>query len=337
MGFTTTPVVPAAPKATVGGEGGDARAKAISAFMTSQSSAAQVGTIPTEVAVAAAASNTSLDAPESPPVDTSVPDEATPVAPEKALSPQYAALARKEKAIRSQVQQLKAREAAQAATLQAREEAIAAREAKAQAALDLESRLDSDPLSVLAERGVSYDKLTQLALNPPSEQDQAIKELKAEIAKLKGDVDGSKKTFEDQQTNSYKQAVNQIYQDAKTLVSKDPQFETIRTTGNVRDVVRLIERTFKEDGLLLSVEEAAAEVENHLFEEGMKITKVKKFQQQYKTTPSAAPATPAQDVTKQVPKQQQQGIKTLTNAMSATRPLTAKERAVLAFKGELKS
>jgi len=247
--------------------------------------------------------------------------------PEKALSPQYAALARKEKQIRSQVQEVRAKEAA----IQAREAAIAAKEAAAAKALELESRLEKDPLGVLAERGYTYDKLTQAALSLPSEQDQQYKALEAKIAELEGKLGNTQKTYEEQQTNAYKQALNQIRQDTAQLVKGNPDFEAIAATGSVNDVVELIETTFKKDGILLSVEEAAREVEEYLAEEAFKLTRLQKIQK--RLAPKAQPEpTPQQ----QARPQTQPPMKTLTNSIGANRPLTGRERAILAFKGELK-
>jgi phosphopentomutase len=120
--------------------------------------------------------------------------------------------------------------------------------------------------------------------------------------------------------------------EASSLVKNDPNFEAIRASGKgaVKQVVQLIERTFDQDGILLTVEEAAQAVEDHLVEEATKLTRIGKIQQRL-----AANAKTAQKPV-QTTGQSPQASKTLTNTMSTARPLSARERALLAFKGELK-
>jgi hypothetical protein len=251
-------------------------------------------------------------------------------APEEPLSSQYAQLARREKAIRAKALEIKAQEAA----FKAREEAVKALEAQYKTDYIAKSRLTEDPLSVLNEAGVNYDDLTNRILNQPRIEDAALagelKALRDEIKALKGEQEQTKRSYEENQTNAYKQAVETIRRDVATLVKTNPDFEVVHATGSVGDVVDLIERTFKEGlsdeypaGTVLDIEVAAKMVEDHLVEEALKIAKTKKITQ--KLQPAPAAATP-----KQSPP-----AKTLTNAMSANRPLTAKERALLAFEGKL--
>jgi len=250
---------------------------------------------------------------------------------ETPLSAQYAQLARKEKAIRDKAQGVKAQEVAFAAE----KAAWAAEKAELAAFKAQIDRLDKEPLAVMAERGITYDKLTEQALNQPSAEESAmmgeLKAMRAEIAALKGESETNRKSAVDQQTRAYQQAVAQIAKDAKALIDSDAAYETIKATDSTKDVVELIERTFKEDGTLLTIEEAAIAVEEYLVEEGLKFARLNKIQQKLKpATPPVAEAAPkTQGATTQQP------IKTLTNAHGASRQLTAKERAVLAFKGEL--
>ena len=245
------------------------------------------------------------------------------------LSSQYATLARKEKALRLQQQQMKARELA----LKAQEDAL---KAPAKPSFDESKyvprdRLTQDPFTVLNELGLTYDQLTEMALNAPKPEQMAImnemKALKSEIAALKGEQEKSSKSFEEKEKLQYTQAMNQIRNEVNHLVSVDPQFETIQATGSVGDVVELIERTFNEDGVLMSVEDAASQVEDYLVEAAMKLSRIKKIQQ--RLAPKAAPAQ------KNTTQSQQPQLKTLTNSVSSSRQLSAKERALLAFEGKL--
>lgn len=253
-------------------------------------------------------------------------------ASEEPLSSHYATLARKERALRAKSQQQELSMRAREAKLAEQEAAIKAKEAEYSSNYIPKEKLTTDTLNALLDAGLTYDQITEAMLAQQSQPDftksRAYIEMQNELKAVKQAQEDAKKTYNDQQTAAYQQAVNQIKTEAKKLVYTDPNFETIKTTNSVSDVVELIEETFKQDGVLLSVEEAAQLVEDHLVEEAMKITRIKKIQQRMQTSsPSAQKTTDA-------PKQQQ--LKTLTNQVSSTRQLSAKERALLAFKGELK-
>ena len=266
----------------------------------------------------------------------STPSEATKEV-EKPISDEYAKLARREKALRAkalqQEQALKAKEA----EIRAKEEALRAKEAEYQSRYIPKDTLKQDPLAALAELGLSYDQLTELALNAPKPEDLArAKEIKAmedKIKALEERQEKSQKAYDDAQTQAYQQAISQIRTETTNLVKSDPNFETINATGSINDVVELIEETFKKDGILLTVEEAATEVENYLVEEAYKLARLSKIQQRLKPAEKPA-ATPKQTVPQQSQAESKPLMKTLTNSVGVSRPLSARDRAILAFKGE---
>lgn len=310
----------------------DARARAIAKL--SEGSGAQVGETPADVAFAQAAANMSQTAEtkeesatlEGQDSKAEASEPSKPAATEdKALSPQYAAIARKERALRDQVRQFKAEQTA----FKAEQESARARQSQDSQGLISKDKLLKDPWSVLSENGITYDQLTSQALNPPSQQDQMIVKLEAKIAALEESNKQTNSNIEQRETQAYTQAVEQIRTDVKKMVFTDPNFETIKETRSVNDVVQLIEKTFKEDGVLLSIEEAAQAVEDHLVEEAMKITKIKKIQQrlgsQSLQKPKAEPKS----------SEQQPQLKTLTNSVGSTRQLSNKERAIAVMEGRL--
>lgn len=247
------------------------------------------------------------------------------------LSAQYAILARKEKALRQREQQLKAKEAA--LTAQKAPEAVKSPEIDLNKFVDRD-RLVKDPFTVLNELGLTYDQLTELALNAPRAEElqmqNEIRTLKEELKALKGETENTKKSFEESQKQQYDQAITQIRNEATQLVKLDPQFETVKATGSVNEVVELIERTFNEDGILLTVEEAAQQVESYLVDEAIKLAKLAKIQQ--KLRPQSQAEAPKQATGSQEKSQ----LKTLTNSVSSSRKLSARERAILAMEGKLK-
>ena len=133
------------------------------------------------------------------------------------------------------------------------------------------------------------------------------------------------------------EASNKLGTEAALLVDGGTDYETIKEMGAIEAIPLLIKEVFDSQGILMTVEEAAKEVEAQLLEEALKHAQLKKVQEKLK----AMSAPPAPEAPKSTDKPtQSQPSKTLTNAMSQTsKPLTQKERrerAILAFKGLLK-
>jgi len=344
----------ASPQAVQQAPATDSRAKAIAAFNAASSqpepqvvqnqtkvSAEEMSAIKPPTRQEDNSEGIQEDIPEEtvPPLEAKV--EETPEKPieDPALSRQFAQLARQERALRAKAQQ-------QEQALKAREEALAAREAALsqkdqtyKSGYFSKDTLKQDPLSILAQAGVSYEDLTQQILNQqpvdPRLQN-TINSLKSQIEELKSANEESKKSYAEQQTQAYQAAVKQIGLDVKNLVNSDPNFEAIKATGSINDVVELITETYNKDGILLSVEEAAQQVEDYLIEETTKLTRLEKIKRKLQEVAPTAASSTAKTSAETEPKQPQT-MKTLTNAASSSRQLSAKERAILAFKGELKS
>lgn len=251
---------------------------------------------------------------------------------EQALSPRFAQLARQEKAIRARSAQLKAEQAA----LEEAQKALKAREAEIQDKYVPKDRLSKETLAVLNELGVDYDTLTQQVLGEEADpRDVAISELKAELAALKGEVETTRKSYQDDKTKAYEDAKVQIKSSVTKLVNSDPNFETIKATDSIQDVVDLIESTFHEGldedrpkGTVLSVEEASQIVEDYLVEEAEKLARLSKIQK--RLAPKVETKTDSQP--KQDSSQQPQRQPTLTNGMTGApkREYTQRQRAVFA-------
>lgn len=278
-------------------------------------------------------------------IDKSTHEEATEETVEAPIAPkvdprqqEFDKLARQERAFRSKIQQ-------QEQALKAREAAIAAREAEL-TAKNTEYSSDryvsvedfkTDPLAVMAKTGLSYDQLTEQLLNQPQRDprmEATIKKLEAKIQSLESANETSQKTYQEREEANYQAAVRQISQDAKALIKSDPiAFEAISKTGSVSDVVELITETYNKDGIVLSVEDAAKQVEDYLVEEGFntvsKIDKIKK-RMQANAQPAASEKTPNPT------NKQPQTMKTLTNSVGAQKPLSVRDRAIAAMEGRLK-
>lgn len=237
--------------------------------------------------------------------------------PDPKLAAQFAALAKKEKAIRAMAQQIKAQQ-----------DALKAKEDQYTTGYIQKDRLTKDTLGVLAELGITQDQLAQAILSAPQNQTNDMQKLLARIDELEGKTTKVQQAFEEEKTNAYTQAVKQIDNEVKLLIDSDPYYETIKHYGHQAAVTKYIEQTFKDEGVILGVEEAAKFIEDQLHEGAMGAASLNKVKSKL------APAEQALQQ-QQIPKQQQ--ITTLTNAQSASsKPLSAKERAILAFQGKLK-
>lgn len=320
----------------------DARARAISMLSGAQAVPDQSNIAPEMMSAVAPPSptvNEELLANEPDPVEVP-PEEPKEETPQ--VSSQLALLARREKALRAKQQQqeqaIKAREDA----LKAKEEQLLAKEREYSNGYMPKDFIKQNPLKVLAEAGVSYDDLTQQVLNQSQTNpytEAQIAKLEAQIARLTEEAENSKKQYSSQQEQAVEAAMKQIKMDVRQLVSKDPSYETIKATNSIDDVADLIRQTYEKDGYIMSVEDAAQEVEDYLIEEALKLDKIQKIQQrrqQSQAQPSNAPTTVNVKQTQGPLNKQPQQMKTLTNQIASSRPLSARERAILVFKGENK-
>ncbi len=278
------------------------------------------------------------------PVEDNGGDVDAPVAtePEKpkedpALSRQFAQLARQERALRAKQQQQDQAFKQREAELAAREAALTGKSTFDPNEYIPRSRLKQDALSALEEAGVTYDEVTQQVMSrQPTDPrvNATISRLEAKIAQLEQANDNNQKSYQEQQQAQYQAAVKQIELDTRQLVKNDPNFETIKATGSVKDVVELITQTYEKDGVLLTVEEAAQQVEDYLMEEAMKVTRIGKIKARIEQ--ANASSKPSDVKPQATQKQTQPGMKTLTNATSSSRQLSVRERAIAAMEGRLK-
>lgn len=258
-------------------------------------------------------------------------------AEDKRLSERFARLARQEKQARLERQRRETEFKRREEELKKREEAVSAQPKFDPSQYISKDLLKRNTLQALAEAEVSYDELVQQQLGLPQQDPRMaaqVSKLEAKIQQLTDALEAQQKGQQEQQQAGYQAAVKQIRSDVTSLVRSEPaEYELIGKTGSVGDVVELIEKTYAEEGRILSVEEAAQEVENYLLDESLKLSQSKKIQAKL----NARQAEKAKQQAPKTAEQQKQPMKTLTNATSSSRQLTAKERAMLAFRGELKS
>lgn len=227
----------------------------------------------------------------------------------KPISPQFAALAKERRAVQVE----RAQVAAERAELEKLKNADMS---------DFISKADikAKPLRILQENGVTYDQLTEAIL---SEQDGVNPEMQALKEKVKALEEGITKTFTDRDQQAEQQVLGEMRKEAVMLVKQGNDFEMVRETRSVPDVMKLIERTYKETGEVLEVQEALKLVEDELINESLKIANINKVKN--RILPPQTEETPKFN-----------GIRTLTNRDTAPVGLSRRERAIMAMNGTLR-
>ncbi len=242
----------------------------------------------------------------------------------------FQAIARREKAMRAKIRESEAelnKYKAQATELEQfkqREEQYKIQDQQRQ------ERLKLDPVGYLTDQGFTPDQITQALINQPGPESQAIKTLTDKILKLERDQQEAIKRQEQEATSSYQNGLKTIQRNVDTLVASNPEFEMIKASEAQKSVTNYVEKVWKTEGIMLDVEEAAREIEDYLTDQAVNLAKINKVRGKL------APQAP-----KQAPIAQKQAAPvkspTLTNKTAQnTRPLSARERAILAFKRELK-
>lgn len=255
-----------------------------------------------------------------------------PQAPNIQTDERLGQLARKEKAFRAQVRDFQQKQ-------KEWQDKLIASSMQPQSAqpsqADFKKMFLEDPSKV----GLTYEEIANRYLHQPSPEMQKAQALEAKIAELESRLTAQAEEGKKGQTEAYTQAIKQISSEVNSLVrSKADDYEAISAHGANKKVVDLIELTYKEDGILMSVEDACNEVEGYLLDQAIKLSNLKKVQAKKMPATQTDNSKTESMKTPLTPKTQ---INTLSRAVvqSTSRPTSNKERvqrAIAAFKGELK-
>lgn len=219
-------------------------------------------------------------------------EPATQTAESVPLSPAAAALARKEQKFRKDQQRLKAET-----------DSLATERAEIAELKALKAKLQAKDYSAV-ESLVSYDDYTNYLI----EKGAAATPEQAEIKKLSGEVDALRTAQQKDVEVRYEAAVAQRREAVTKLTAEGADYASIRGMKAQEHVVQHILDTWETDGIELSVEQAAKEVEEVIRE---------KAQEWAKLVPPAPAAEPVR--AKELPPLKP-SVKTLTNAMVAGDP-----------------
>lgn len=234
------------------------------------------------------------------------------------VDPQFASLARQDRQLRKAQQAFKTEQAAWQ---------------QEKANYVHKDQLKADPFKALAEVGYDSNKLVELQIDQaaPKDPQQTLLDQIAELkAQLNGITDPEKGVLAQRDQQAYDQAIMQIRNDAKLVVESNPAYGTIKSEGQSEEVVSLITSVFEQEGEILDVEEACTLIEDKLKQrldaQYQKLQRYEWLKAKHGQSSETAEATTAQQAqTTLKPK-----TTTLTNSGSATRPLSARDRAILA-------
>ena len=190
--------------------------------------------------------------------------------PEKdEFASKFAALSRKEKALRQREAEMESRFKEMEDRLKAYEEKENTKEPE----IPLDYKLKRNPLETLAELGLPYDKLTELALNdgkltPEMQMEIMRRDLEdkysKELESIRNDLLERDKKAEEQK---YQDTINSYMSELTNFVNESDKYELIRANDAVDLVFDVVDNHYKETGNILSNEEAANLVESELEEE----------------------------------------------------------------------
>lgn len=246
------------------------------------------------------------------------------------MDPKFAALAKKEMWVREQQKQLAAEKSKMESDWKSKEQEYQSKYVPKDAL-----RSADTAIPYLLDNGLNYDQITEYFLKNADQANpinQTIRQLQNKIASLESAQEQSKKSAQETQASNYAQAVKQIEIEIKDLVNTTDEFPVLKASGKIRPAVKLIEEYFKDTGDVLSAREAAAVVEEWELEAAIKVAQVEKVQAKLAPKQEAVPVPQ-----KQEKKNNEVRVSTITNAMtSSTKPMSARERAILAFQGKLK-
>ena len=193
------------------------------------------------------------------------------------------------------------------------------------------TNLKKTPLKILFENGVTYDQLTEEILSLSDDNNPAVQRLEAKIKSLEEGFETRSKEQVAREEAAEARVKLEIKADAEAIVAEQAdEYEMVRETKSLDQVVELIDRTLKKTGKILSVEKALQLVEDQLVEDHLPIAKIKKLQSRL------TPELPKQTAKQTNYQNNVRVMRTLTNKDGASVPSSARERAINAFYGRNK-
>lgn len=208
----------------------------------------------------------------------------------------FAALSRKEKEIRARQAEIDAKYSEYEAWKKEQEELANQKEPE----IPLEYRLRKNPIETLAEMGLSYEKLTEIALNDGKldtldQMDLMRQDIDSKWAKKFEELEN--KFIEKEKAEEearYEKEIQNFNKELTNFVNENSEYELIRANDAVDLVYNLIESHYAENQQILSTKDACDAVEAHLEGEIKKLAETNKLKGLFQTQEAPkAPQKPA--------------------------------------------
>jgi len=197
------------------------------------------------------------------------------------FSRKFAALSRREKEIRAKESEYEQR-------IAELEQRFASKEPKSEPEIPFDVRLRQNPLKALESVGLSYDKLTELALNDGNlTPDMQMKLMREELeSDYKSKFDDLENRLSEKEKNDEERRYDEIQMNFKDEIesfvdSNKENFELIDANEATDVVYDVIEEHYNETGKVLGIEEAASAVESYLEDEAEKLLKLSKVRSKF--------------------------------------------------------
>lgn len=246
-----------------------------------------------------ASTRTDLDAPSASPGARQASDSVvTEPVKEVTLSPQLAALARKEAKFRQQEQAFKAEQAK-----------LETERAEISKLKDLKTKLDAKDYSILDSLGVSYEEWTNYLISKGEAEKPELQAVKALEEKVKT-LEESQKS---QVSKQYEATIEQYKRDIKSTIEANAEYSSIKEKKAEGYVLQHILDTFNEEGEILTVDQAAKDIEEAIIEEAKEWQSLSKLKAAIEPEKKQLPAP-------------RSGLRTLTNEVTQVIPSTPRNQ-----------
>lgn len=199
------------------------------------------------------------------------------------LSPKLSALARREQAHRQREQALKQKE-----------QALAEKLAKADRFEALQSKIAAKDYSAAEELGLKYDEYTEHLVQKQAKEDPAAER----VHRVEQQLEAMKKAEEERVIKDY-QANQALWKaEVSRVVASSEDYSTIKELSAEDIVLAHINDSFEEDGVELTAEQAAKEIEAALVERAEKLASISKLKNRAEAPRKlGAPKTITQNMT----------------------------------------
>lgn len=186
-------------------------------------------------------------------------------APRNIQDTRLAALTKKEQAIQREKR-----------ALQAERRAMEEKYSQVKPWEEAASLAKTNKLQAIEKLGITYDDLTNLALNQNPTSPEELAESRA-AALVKKEIDllraENQKNQEQQQLLALTNARKQISSESRTLAETSPDFPLVKALKGFDTVTEFVEQTYYDTGKLIPVEEATREYESFVRNEVLELAK----------------------------------------------------------------